>query len=242
MENNPEKIELHHHTFDEIMGTPPVRSITKGSGMILILLMVLLVASQFVYTPSILRTNAVIYGQTPLAVLKVPQSGFIVFQDEIPSKWNIIKDDTVCSIQLLTFEEEFIHVLAPLKGVFEINPLVKIRKNVVQNDTIGIIWNETPSLVVCVLQLPNVDALNVHIGQKIRVFINVNESKDLFEAEISEKTKMNTSSYTQLIAILNGIHFQENDFRGVIDASVEIITGQKNLFQQLINPFRGLKK
>lgn len=241
MEHKPEKIELHHPAIEEIMGAPPVKSIAAGSGIVFILLLVLFTASMFVYTPVTVRTNAVIYGQTPLAVLTAPQSGQVVFRDEAPDEKNIRQGDTIFCINPNTGEKR-IPAVAPATGIFEVNPLVRIRKNVSQNDTVGFIRSEEPATVVCILQLTNADAQNVRMGQKIHILTDINESGNFIEAEISEKSNVSTTSHTQFIAILSGLHSRENDFRGVTEASAQIITGKKSLFQQLINPFRGLKK
>jgi hypothetical protein len=241
MEHRPEKIELHHHAIEEIMGAPPMKSIATGSGIVLILLLVLFAASMFVYSPVTVRANAVIYGQRPLAVLTARQSGQVIFPDEVPGERIAGQGKSIFCIKPNT-GEEIIPFVAPLSGIFEVNPLVRIQKIVSQNDTVGFIWGEKPAPVICILQLPNTEAQNVPLGQKIRIFTDTNESKNFIELEISEKSNLLTTSHTQFIAILNDRQLQENDFRGKTDVFAEIIIGKKSLFQQLINPFRGLKK
>jgi hypothetical protein len=241
MEHETEKIELHHSSIEEIMGTPPVKSIAIGSGLIFVLLLILFAISLVVYTPSIIRINAAIHGQTPLAVLIASQTGRLIFPDGMPNRQIVQRGDTLFLIGKED-SEDCISVSAPATGIFELNPLVRIRENVSQNDTLGYIWSEKNMPVVCILQLPNTDVRNVQTGQHIRIFMDAYDSKNFIETEISEKSNLSTTSQTQIIALLTEKQLHKNAIRGVINVSVEITTGKQSLFQQLINPFRGLKK
>lgn len=241
MEHETEKIELHHSSIEEIMGTPPVKSITVGSGLIFVLLLILFAASLVVYTPFVIRMNAVIHGQIPLAVLTAGQTGKLLFSsDEIPAEHIVRQGDTLFQIKKDALED-CLSVVAPVTGIFEMNPLARIRKNVHQYDTLGYIWSEKAMPVVCTLQLPDTDAQNVRIGQVIRIFMDTCDSKKFIEAEISEKSGMATTNQTQIIAVPTDKSLHENTIRGIIHVSVEITTGKQSLFHQLINPFRGLR-
>jgi hypothetical protein len=243
MEHTTEKIELHHHSIEEIMGTPPVKSIAVGSGLILLLMLILLAASLAVYTPSIIHAEAAIHGQMPLAVLTASQEGHLIFTNKIHAGQQIVQQgDTILLIAKDANGEDAIPLLAPATGIFEVNPLARIRKNVSQNDTVGYIRNIKNIPVVCSLQLPDTDARNVRTGQPIRIFMDDGNSRNFIEAEITEISSMATTNRTQIIAVLTDKHLHENLIRGVIHASAEITTGRQSLFHQLINPFRGLKK
>jgi hypothetical protein len=241
MEHGTEKIELHHHSIEEIMGTPPVKSVAVGSGLIFLLLLILLAASLSVYTPSIIRTEAAIHGQMPLAVLTASQEGRLLFPNEIQGGQIVRQGDTLFLIARDATEESS-YIVAPATGIFEVNPLARIRGNVSQNDTIGYIRSKKNMPVVCTLQLPDMDARNVRTGQPIRIFVDACDSKNFIEAEISEISNMATTNRTQIIAVLTDKHLHESVIRGVIHVSAEITTGRQCLFHQLINPFRGLKK
>jgi hypothetical protein len=241
MEHTTEKIELHHHSIEEIMGTPPVKSVAVGSGLIFLLMLILLAASLAIYTPSIIRTEAAIHGQMPLAVLTASQEGRLLFTNEIRAGQIVQQGDTILRIAK-NANEKAIPLLAPATGIFEVNPLARIRGNVSQNDTIGYIQNKKNIPVVCSLQLPDTEVQNVRTGQPIRIFIDDCNSKNFIEAEITEISGMATTNRTQIIAVLTDKHLHENTIRGVIHVSAEITTGRQSLFHQLINPFRGLKK
>jgi len=233
-------IELHHHSISEIMGAPPTKSIAMGSGIILILLITLLTGSLFVYYPDTIRTNATVYGQTPVAIITSPESGRITGKSELSSRQTAQKDETILYVENSTTGETF-PVVIPMTGILEIKPLVRIRKNVFRNDTIGYIWAEKSAPVVCIFHLTNTVAGNVQPGQKIRVFMDSEDAKSFIEAEISEKSNSEIANKTQFIALLP-TQQEGEDLRGAINVSTEIIVGKKSLFHQLINPFRGLKK
>jgi hypothetical protein len=205
------------------------------------LLLIFFAASLAVYTPSIIRTDAVIHGQTPLAVLNASLAGRLIFTDETPDRQIVQRGDTLFLIAREA-PGDFISVVAPATGIFEINPLARIRKNVSQNDTLGYVWSEKAVPVVCTLQLPSSEARNVRTGQYMRIFMDTYDSKNFIEAEINEISGMATTNRTQIIAVLTDKHLHGNAIRGVVPVSVEITTGKQSLFLQLINPFRGLKK
>jgi hypothetical protein len=242
IEHTTEKIELHHHSIEEIMGTPPVKSVAVGSGLILLLMLILLAASLAVSTPSIIRTEAAIHGQMPLAVLTASQEGHLIFINKIHAGQQIVQQGDTILLIAKDANEDTVPLLAPVTGIFKVNPLARIRENVSQYDTVGYIQSIKNIPVVCSLQLPDTDARNVRTGQPIRIFMDDGNSKNFIEAEITEISSMATTNRTQIIAVLTDKHLHENLIRGVIHASAEITTGRQSLFHQLINPFRGLKK
>lgn len=240
MEHKTEKIELHHHSIEEIMGAPPAKSIAWGSGTTLIILLVLLTGSVFINTPDTIQVNGVIYGQIPIEVLTASTSGQIIFQQDVSNKQVVQKGEALYYIKRNTTEPT-IPVVASSTGILQINPLAHIRKNVFQNDTIGYIWNEQQTPVVCVLDLPSAIAQKIQIGQQIRVSMNIRDTEVFMYVEIKEKSDRMVTNQTQLIALLSDQQQGEN-LRGTLPIYTELTIGEKNLFRQLINPFRGLKK
>lgn len=238
MEGEMEKIELYHHSIEEIMGAPPAKSIAWGSGLILMIILVLLTGSVFINSPDYIRVDGVVYGETPITVLTAPVSGQIVFSRDASSKQRVQKNELIFQIEEYATKQT-VPIIASLAGVFKINPLVRIRKNVFQNDTIGTIWSEKPAPVVCILELPNAVAQKVKTGQLIRVFTDPGD-KNFMEAEIRGKTDQAVTSQTQFIAVL--LDQSDEDIQGTLTVCAEVIIGEKNLFQQLVNPFRGLRK
>ena len=239
MENEIEKVELHHHSIQEIMGAPPAKSIAFGSGIILMIFMVLLICSMFIYFPEVIRVEAILHGQTPVATLTAPETGKIIFENDYSDKQFVQKDETILYIKDNQAGES-IPVNVSSSGIFQINPLVRIKQSVFLNDTIGFLWSENYIPTVCVIELPAGIARRVQAQQKIRIFIDENDHKNFIETEIRESHSTSVNQ-TQFIAVLTSQQLDEKNIYGTVLASAEIITGQKNLFNQLINPFRGLK-
>jgi hypothetical protein len=230
MEQDMGKIELHHHSIEEIMGTPPTRGITLGSGIIFIIFLFLLVGSMLIYIPDTIRVSAVIHGQTPIAVLTAPETGRIIFQTKTLNKQIVGKNEIFFYIEE-NATEQCTPVTIPVAGIFELNPLMRIRETVFQNDTIGYIWNEKLAPVVCVFQLSDIIAQNIQPKQKICVFPDTNEPKNFIEMELKEKTNWGSTNQTQFIAILPEQQLYGKGIHGIIHGEAEITIKGKNLFQ-----------
>ncbi|MDR0700367.1 MAG: hypothetical protein LBG28_14305 [Tannerella sp.] len=234
-----EKIELHHPSMEEIMGAPPAAGIAAGSGTVLAILLALLASSIFITVPDTIRTNAIIYGNSPVSVLTAPESGRPVFANGGFSDSAVHEGDTLLIIRKFMSDEQ-IPVTAATGGFFEINPVLRYRKSVYRNDTVGYVWDMEPAPVVCTVQLSGSDARKIQAGRKIRLYPEPGEFMHCIETEVKEKFDLPSGGRVQIIAVLSGT--AGNTFRGTTEVSADIETGKKSLFGQLVNPFRGLQK
>jgi hypothetical protein len=236
-----EEIELHHPLIEGIMGAPPAHSIAVGSGVILAIFIALMAASFFIYSPDVIRVHALAYGQTPLAVLTAPESGQIFMDENIPDRGAVRNGETLLHIKKNAVDSS-IFIVATASGIVEINPLVKFRKTVSVSDTVAYIWDMEPAPMICVMNLTKPEAGKIQVGQKVRLFLPAYPSENIVETSICEKYDLPVGNQTQLIALIPDNQSQAYAFRGDIQMSAELIVGKKSLFQQLINPFRGLQK
>jgi hypothetical protein len=234
-----EKIELHHPSMEEIMGAPPAAAIAVGSGVILAIFLMLLAGSIFISVPDMIRTGAVVYGNTPLSVLTAPESGRLVYADAGFPDSIIHEGETLLTIRKF-MSDELIPVTAPASGIFEINPVVRLRKSVYRNDTLGYIWDREPVPAVCTALLSRSDARKIQAGRKIRLYPEPGDFMNCIETEVREKFDLPSGDRVQIIAVLSGA--AGNTFRGTTEVTVDIETGKKSLFEQLVNPFRGLQR
>ncbi|MDR2057979.1 MAG: efflux RND transporter periplasmic adaptor subunit [Dysgonamonadaceae bacterium] len=243
----PEKrIELHHHSIDEIMGAPPARIVAVGSGIILILILGLFVGSFFISYPIIIQERAVIQGEIPLTTLTSLESGKIIniysFSNNI-----IYQGDTVIQIEKLR-TKEIIPIIADVDGIIDFNPLIRIKQVVQPNDTIGHIWDKTPLAGICIIDLSREQMKQVQTGNKIRLHFDAYPSEKFgtVDTYIQSISTFNTKNQPQIITMLDDSLITSNQYtitvRGNLYASVEIITEEQSLFNRLINPFRGLMK
>jgi hypothetical protein len=234
-------VELHHQSIEEIMGTPPVKSIAVSSGIILVILLVLLGGSALVVTPDIMKTNAVIYGNDPVAVLTAPESGQIVQGEGYDfSEREVERGETLLHIRNAIGES--IPVTAISSGALEFNPLVRIRGSVYRGDTVGYIWDKDTAPVACVIYLSRAEARNVESGNKIRLYLEPDDSDSVIETEVREKFELLTGNQMQIISVLPERNLPVKKIRGTVKISADIVVGRKSLFNRMINPFRGLER
>ncbi|MDR2764570.1 MAG: hypothetical protein LBB90_06020 [Tannerella sp.] len=234
-----EKIELHHPSMEEIMGAPPAAAIAAGSGVVLAILLTLLAGSIFITVPDVIRTKAIIYGNSPVSVLTAPESGRLVFTNGGFPDRAVHEGETLVSIRKFMSDEQ-VPVTAATDGFFEINPVVRYRKSVYRNDTIGYVWDMEPAPAVCTVQLSRSDARKIQAGRTIRLYPEQGDFMHCIETEVKEKFDLPSGDRVQIIAVLYGT--EGNTFRGTTEVTADIETGKKSLFGQLVNPFRGLQK
>ncbi|MCL2073700.1 MAG: hypothetical protein FWH18_07255 [Marinilabiliaceae bacterium] len=241
--NQETKIELHHESIEEILGTPPNILLRAGSGILLFVIAGLLVGSIFFTYPDIVQAPAVLRGELPLATLTVSESGQIT---------NVYKDcgnyvrlgDTLFVIEKQ--DKSTVAVIAENFGILETSPLIIENYIVQKNDTIALIWGDTGEFTICIIHLSPENGKNVRAGNKLRLHIDKypSERYGTVESLVKSVSRFNTGKDLIIIAELplNIVTTTQFEFtaRGNIYASAEIITGEKTMFNRLVNPFRGL--
>lgn len=236
------EIELHHHSIDDIMGTPPSSMLRVGGGILLIIILFLLIGSNFFYYPDIIRLPVEIKGEEPQAVIIADSEGII-------QNWkfdgNVVEKDT-----LLQFvrNDELYSIYAPVSGHFEINPVVEIRKVVHKQDTIGVIWSMNSAPAICSISINPEEFKKIRIGNKIRIHMDRYPSEQYGSIETSVKAVNYYNSGKELIILAelpstvvstSNFHFY---LRGNLYGIAEIITNEKSLLDRLINPLRRSSK
>lgn len=242
-EKKDREIELHHESIEEILGTPPVGMVRVGSGMLLVVMLGLLIGSRFITYPDMVKVPALLYGDLPLSIETSPETGKVrhVFQYD---NGQIEPGDSLFSVE--KYSGEIITVVSRFSGFVEFNPLLEIKHNVQKNDTVAIIWGKKAESVACIVSLSPNRAGNVREGNKIVIHLEKypSEQYGVIESHVKKISRFNTEKDIQVMAELSGeikTSYQKEIFiRGNNYATVEIITGEKTLFNRLVNPFRGL--
>lgn len=238
-------IELHHESIEAIMGTPPSIILRIGSGLLLTIFVGLLLGSIFFTYPDVVQAPGLLLGEPPISTLTAPEKGRI---KEIckSSGIHVNIGDTLLSI--VGFDKRSIAVVAKSSGLLEISPLVANEHTVKKNDTIALIWSDDVGSVSCVVELSPEQGKNVKAGNKLRLHIDKypSDKYGTVESQIKSISNFNTGKNIQAIAELPESIVTTNQFefspRGNIYASCDIITGEKSIFNRLVNPFRGLLK
>jgi hypothetical protein len=138
--------------------------------------------------------------------------------------------------------------MAESSGFLEFNPLMNIRQYVQKSDTVAMIWGEKVGSVAGIIRLSPDQGKNVKEGNRLLLHLNKypSEQYGVVESHVKTISHFNTDRDIQIIAELPSVATTSNLhkilIRGNIHASAEIITGEKTIFDRLINPFRGLMK
>ena len=234
-------IELHQEEIEEIMGTPPSIMVRVGSGMLLIIIVILVVGSTFFPSDIKIEAPAILDGGLPDIVVIAPETGDVTYHR---GEGNINQGDTLILIRNIHGEVIFVH--AGDSGFLEMNPLIEIKRHIHENDTIGFIWPSARDTVACIIRLTSGIGKEVKIGNRVRVAINdyPAEQYGVYETTIEYISHYNASyhAYAHLPIHMITSTGHNLNIRGYNQATVEIITQEKTVFHRLINPFKGLIK
>jgi hypothetical protein len=235
-----DKVEIHHPSIENIMGTPPAIMVRTGSGILLLVITGLFLGSAFFTYRDTIHSQAVLQGGSPPATLIASQNGKIIQPGE---SGPVNYGDTVMWMEV---SGERLPVKATASGFLEINPVIDIQKNLQKNDTIGRIWESVPS--VCVIRLAPEQVKHVQKGNKILLHFDryPSEQYGTVETEVKAISNFSSGKDFEVLAELPPHVITSGQVEltlyGCLYASAEIITDEKSLFNRLINPFRGLTK
>jgi hypothetical protein len=239
------RIELHHEYVEEIMGKPPASMIRVGSGILLFVILGLFIGSRFIIYPDMLQATALIKGDLPLSIQTSPETGRVVHIFQSVND-HIEPGDTLLCIEKYT-GEKFV-IIAMVSGLLEINPLLNIKHYVQKSDTVAIIWGKKTESIACIIRLSPEQGKSVKEGNKLFLHLYKYPSKQygVIESHVKSVSYFNSEKDIQVIAELPGKIITSNQheifIKGNNYASAEIITGEKTIFNRLVNPFRGLIK
>jgi hypothetical protein len=241
--NSPEKkIELHHHSIEEIMGTPPSIMLRVGSGLFLLIITLLFIASAFINFPDTIKTTAILQGKQVLDVIIAPQSGIITTYINGDRFSNA--GDTIICIQSDNHKEI---VISTFSGFLEYSPILN-NSYIQKNDTIGFIWRDDNTPITCIVQVPPNQIKQVGTGNNIRLSLNKYPAEQFgyIETYVKSIHDFGNDDFFQIIAEIpsQSITTEQTEIliRGNLHASAEIITGNQTLFNRLVNPFRALNR
>ena len=248
--DSEKKIELHHEAIREIMGTPPAIMVRAGSGVLLVVVLCLFIGARFISYPDIVEASAYLYGDFPHAILTVPESGRVVhfFSSPTPSTYPSVINDGDTVLQIEKNDGEKISILSDTFGFLELDPILNVKTYVQKNDTIAIIWGKGSESVACIVRISPEQAKNVKEGNRVRLHLDKypSEKYGIVEAKVISISSFNTQRDIRVIAELprkiKTTNLQEIFIMGNIYGTAEIITGEKTMFDRLVNPFRGLAK
>lgn len=239
-ENN---IELHHESVEEIMGTPPSKIAALGSGLIFFILIGLFTGSFFITYKDIIKTTAIVYGAVPLEHLVVFGDGSII--NLYNNSGDLVSaGDTIMQIRDM-YSREFIPVIASCTGVLDIDPMVSFKSSVRQNDTIGLIWENKASPLICVISMQASEMHDIQSGNGMKLYFDkykTGRDDITIDANIDYLSNFNSGGMLKAITQLQDDQLMDLHLKGELYVPAEILIGEKSIFYRLINPFNGRLK